>query len=91
MTANNMGMRIGGLTGRGRPGSRKRKIIAPSTVRKKKAYSARPFRVSKMRIFPSKMYIVESTVFKMSALLAMVSRMFNWEGEILTLAILRHP
>jgi hypothetical protein len=66
-------------------------MIAPSTVRKKKAYSARPFRVSKMRIFPSKMYTVESMVFKMSALLAMVSRVSNEEGDILTLAILRHP
>ena len=53
--ANKIGIAMKGLTGRCSPGSRKRRMIAPSTVRKKNAYSASPFRVSRMRMLPSRM------------------------------------
>lgn len=77
MTANNIGMTIEGFTGRGRSGSRKRRMMAPSTVRKKKAYSASPLSVRRMRILPSRMYTADRTVLRMRALLARVRCEFD--------------
>ena len=89
--ANSIGMRMNGFTGRGRSGSRNRNMIAPSTVRKKKAYSARPLRVSKMRMFPSRMYTAERIVLSMRALLAGVSDGWLDVTGLRTLATLHRP
>ena len=54
MTANSTGTRINGFTGLSNSASLNLKMIAPSTVRKKKAYSASPLSVSKIRMLPSR-------------------------------------
>jgi hypothetical protein len=64
---------MNGFTGRGRSGSRNLSMMAPRTVRKKKAYSASPLRVNRMRMFPSRMYTADRIVLSMRALLAAIS------------------
>lgn len=58
-----------GFTGRGKSGSLNLNMIAPSTVRKKKAYSANPFSVSKIRMLPKRIYTDDNTVLRTSALI----------------------
>lgn len=48
-------------------------MIAPSTVRKKNAYSAKPLSVRRMRMFPSRIKMALITVLRISALLVKVS------------------
>lgn len=67
-SAKMVGMSKRGLYGRGISGSRKRKTMAPTTVRKKKEYSPRPLNVSRARKFPNRMYSDDRTVERSRAL-----------------------
>lgn len=62
------GMRMKGLYGLCKSGSRYRKTIAPRTVRKKNEYSPKPLNVRRARKFPKRIYRVESIVERSRAL-----------------------
>lgn len=67
--ANIRGIQIIGLYGRGSCGSRTRRTMAPTMVKKKNVYSARPLKVTRARKFPKKMYTMEQPVEKRIALM----------------------